>query len=344
MGEFRGLVNALLASCVLSVLLGRQVVGGPPDRLELLEAAIARYDAIFSGRFAFKVTNGFTPTKKIARQVIFLRNGDSWKVLSPSTGSCRLSHAGKFVKFVKTKNATAANVVIDFAKEHDRSTSTSPLHCGTFWYPETVAFIRKNANKSVERSAEQVAGIMCRVIDVPVPATEGGPNAFYALDDTLTKGGIVRLYVAPELGHALPRCEFLDTKGVVQHRFEASDFVEVANGIFFPKRCESRWTYAPDLFVTYDIESIEDVNEPIPDSEFVLFLPSGSRVQDIRGPKNTVIFTVDEFAPIPSDLANVIQTAASAPTGWRAIAIGIIAGLVLAAVVLFLLRTYRVRK
>ena len=101
-----------------------------------------------------------------------------------------------------------------------------PVRAGTLWNASTRRFVREQVSKARLLVAETVNGVGTRVLEWDVNPREKY-LAFQAINELLGGGGKLRLYVARQLGYALPRIEHVDKFGTVQDRFDFSDFIEV---------------------------------------------------------------------------------------------------------------------
>ena len=121
-------------------------------------------------------------------------------------------------------------------------------------------------------------------------------DAFHILLPALKSGGAIRLYVAPQFGFVLPRIEFLTPSNQVAQSYDAIDFSEVAPGIHFPQRVWNEThlagganRYRGEFSVRCDL-----INQSIPEDDFVVELPPGTRIQDAREPGDVIRFELIE--------------------------------------------------
>jgi hypothetical protein len=168
-------------------------------------------------------------------------------------------------------------------------------------------------------------------------------SAFDSINSILDEGGVLRLYVASQLGYALPRIEHVGIDGRVATRFDSTDFEEPHAGLFFPRHC-SYQNFPEDgsagYYNRYEILEMNDVNEPIPEESFVVSLPQGTSVTDRRTAEGADFRIGSLSAGLPSDLARVIHPEGQVPArnwtnaGLRGIAIGVL-GLLLLVILYF---------
>src|SRR5262249_41489534 len=130
--------------------------------------------------------------------------------------------------------------------------------------------------------AVKIHGVEAQIIDWRIPAADA-ERVFVAdtvsANDLLAGGGTFRLTVSAALDYAVVRIEYIDRFGTAQSVFDFYQFKKVAEGIYFPNRMEIREGARE---TTIDVVSVAKVNEKIDDREFVLSVPPGTHVQDVR--------------------------------------------------------------
>ena len=116
----------------------------------------------------------------------------------------------------------------------------------------------------------------------------------------------------------IPKIEHVGVSGKVGAVFEGSDFIK-CNGMYFPQKASIQYIKSdgPSFRVEYFIKHVERINEPIPESEFVLELPIGTLFRDSRlDNKKTTHFTVTKDSPIPEGLSAVVLREGDRRTPW----------------------------
>jgi hypothetical protein len=167
-------------------------------------------------------------------------------------------------------------------------------------------------------------------------------HGFHAFNDLLMHGGSLRVYVAPDLGFALPRYEYVAPDGRVVTRFDALDFKEDAPSLFFPRRCERQvFDPAPKYYVEYVMTSVQRLNDVIPEEDFTLRIPLGTNIHDVRGKGNTYYRLESADMPL-DDLDQIViesqQPARTWRRPWTALAVGAVLTVILIALLLYLRR------
>jgi hypothetical protein len=319
----------LVFMMTFSVQSSLQVRSDEPAELTTVErlvtGATARSALVFSGRMEFLLTTGFESKNKVDRneEQKLSFSGASWAIRYPphprtkETGA-RVSHNGSLTEYISSPsqgNVAAFNrASVGLAEPIDKFFPSPPVYAGTFWYPATRDYIKKNVRAGRKIKDGEVNGIKVEVLEWTIPP-EKNYEAFHGINKTLERGGILRLYVAPQLGHVLPRIEHLSPEGDVGTAFDASDFEKTSSGVYLPHQC-SLQNYSggqPAFFCRFRIHRFEKINEQIPESDFILDLPEKARVSDHRTP-NGRIFTVGE-ADAPQ-LAAVNIAVAQDPSWW----------------------------
>jgi hypothetical protein len=323
----------------------------------LVQGIIARSEAIFSGRIDYHMTSGFTDLRRTMHDsdYHFSFSGASW-ALRYSTGSASVSHKGKFIEhalYPQNDGRVDHSASVELPLSVDRRRPCPPFFAGTFWFKDTVDFVRTNAKGARLVSSAEVNGVKTEVLEWQIPIRELKAFRGVSVERRLRHPGLLRVFVAPEYGYSLLRIQHLSgEKGQeLDQVFHSSDFKEVAPGIFFPNQCKSQSyneTGQPSYYVEYAIHRVEKVNEEIPEEDFIVKLPAGTSVTDARSPKEVVSFRVGQIGGIPEDLEEVMQIEgqSSVRRTWvNAILIGsLVAALIVTSLYVFRRWRYRPTK
>ncbi len=311
---------------------------------EIVQGILARSEAVLSGQLRYHQESAFPGEKPKGGEFQVTFSGASWRLdskfrasdvdvkLAPSVKNPKiaatplqsdlelvnLSHHGKSLDFQRTPQPDGSirnSAAIATEKPIDSSFPSPPVFAGSFWFPSTKEFLRQNIDKALRKPVTDVNGVKAELLEWNVPASEKF-KAFHGINNLTKNGGILRLFVSPQLGYVLPRIQFLGQADKVQASFDCSDFVECTDGIFIPKRVSLQYYDAegPGVRITYQISEAKKINEPIPDSDFVLQLPVGTHIYDGRSGKESTYFELKPDGPIPKELEDTI--AVESPAFW----------------------------
>jgi hypothetical protein len=283
-------IPAGIRMLLLSLLAGVRLVGDcqfalahQPDRSGLVDGLLARSKALVSGRLAYRVTdsNGLEADRE------FVLSGTSWRVDDRVFHVERINFRGEFAEVhrtaqpdgsVRTSVALGQEVSVEKQKPHP------PYFAGSLWYRATADYIGRHKSDATFAGTADVGGISCAILDWVVSAADRFA-AFSSIIPPLAEGGVLRLHVSEDLGYVLPRIDYLAPGGSLAMRFESADFWCVGRGIFLPKKAtlqtfpgEGQRGYRCE----YTIESVDAINDPIPDDAFHAVLPAGTSVSDAR--------------------------------------------------------------
>jgi hypothetical protein len=342
-----------------AVLLGSAPLceaGDSPQADALVAGILARSQAVFSGRMRYHYESGFRDTGKIIesdeRELSFY--GLDWALQIPDQRITRASHGGKFVEFIRHRQPDGS--LHDVADVFNPKPINyfdypdTPVDAGTLWWQQTRTFVRDNARKAKLVERTNVNGVEVEGVEWAV--TKAERNAFKSLGEDLLNGGTLRVFVAPQLGYALPRILYIGMSGRVSASFDCSSFEEVAAGVFLPHKCGAQFfqNRVPTCYVQFNITGTEKINEPIPEQDFIIQLPVGTIVGDSRSGKGSTIFTIEKAGvslPV-SDLSDIISIGPIPGKArywpWFAVGIGVSLGIGLVIVCTTVLGRRRVKR
>ena len=322
---------------------------------ELVAGIVSRSGAITSGRitFTFKSESfvgerALNPISVPETTTSFWES--SWAERTKSSHLVRINHDGYFLEFVRTPQhdgsvRPGAILYPQRSLESRTELNSPPLFAGTFWNREQLRYVEKHAPDFQFTGSSTVNSVAVVALELAVPA-EDHRSAFHILLPALRAGGIIRLYVAPQLGITLPRIEILSPSRQVAQSYDSIDFLEVAPGIHFPRRLWTQ-THAVEGATRYRGEfavRCELINQLIPEDDFVVELPIGTRVQDAREPGDVIKFELTE-ASTSSRLRSLTSASQSGPDfrfmdRWgNAVIVGLVVGVVALISFLFAGRT-----
>jgi hypothetical protein len=166
---------------------------------------------------------------------------------------------------------------------------------GTLWFMEQAQFLRAHREKAIRQPDASVDNIKTIVLDWDVgPPTFGQAMLVIPPKIAQARRGTLRLHTAPELNYALPCIEYLTPQGEVELQIKARNFAPAGNGIYFPHDVECTTSRLDGIERNeFRVQEISLVNEVIPDAEFALKIPQGTRVRDSRPGVPTSIFNLE---------------------------------------------------
>jgi hypothetical protein len=267
---------------------------------DVVAGVIARYEAVYSGRFEYHRRAGFANTGRILSADTtseFKFFDTDWLVRSGDPPLIKLNHGGGHLDIRyqrQSEGKILPSVWIHPPSELDAGIEV-PRFAGTLWYPETVAFLDQHRTKSRHVKRYEVDGAQVDVVEWLVSPRD--TSAFAVITPQLREGGILRLSVAKDRGFVLPLVEYVAPGGRVAIDFHSSEWREVGPNLFWPWRCERRmFTQEGDVgfFVEYRFGAVERVNEPLAGDEFVIDLPKGTYVNDVRPGADGAVYIVGE--------------------------------------------------
>jgi hypothetical protein len=245
---------------------------------ELIAELLARSTAVESGIIEYHVKIDIAGKTTNDEDMRYSFSGESWEMRNTHSGNGIVNHVGYLLDLA----GPPLRLLVQYPRSPFEHDPYPPLHAGTLWYTATRQFVRDHASKARVLGTKAINAIVTEGIECDV-AEGDAYRAFYSINEMLRQGGKLRLYAARQLGHALPRIEYVDRFGTVQYTFDASEFKEVAPGIFFPATYR---TAAGSFTRAYRLKKIERINGALPDSEFVLPIPADTSIHDER-PKLT---------------------------------------------------------
>lgn len=303
----------------------------------LAYAASARAESFVSGKIDYKYT---ISNDKVTNYVhnLFSFDGSSWKLANlEAEHNAFINHKGKSIEITNVKQADGtyrSSARIAPPKSFDSQQPCPPFFAGTLWFKSTGSWIRENAKKAKFIRDENYQGIDVKIIEWELSRSEI-PKALVTVTTLTISAGKLRLYVAPSLGFALPRIEYLTLDGKPGIIFETSSFSKYADDVYLPNKF-SRQDFGPkgkmSLHV-YEVVSYKLVNLTLPDEEFSESLLNGTSIVDGR---SGMAFTVgDKMTPNIADIDDIVRNyRKKRMPNWATISLAIVVGCVI-GVILF---------
>ena len=316
---------------------------------ETIDGVVSRAGAIVSGRFSYVCSiqnfKGDRPldSRTFPESTVSLFDGD-WAERNKSGTLILVNRNGYFLDYSATAQpdgSIAHRVQMEPPRNLSsrREMNAPPLFAGTFWYPQHLKYVASHVANArlVERT--QISGVPTDKIELRVPK-EDYRKAYHYLIPALEQGGIIRFYVARQLGYVLPRIELVSLDGAVTQSYEATEFSQVAPGIFFPGKIALNTELAaggpsPNRFhVGFTIRA-ELVNQAIPESDFVVPLPMSTAVHDARDQEHPFAFKLSGGITSDTLIDQSVEQRRTKPTSdlrrWKgAVGVGLFSGSVIA--------------
>ena len=245
------------------------------DAQALIEGAAARYGAVKSGRLHY-LYEGATKRKGPdgkeldSNPEFFTFDGTNWAHGWTTQESSTAHFKGVYCEYFASPDRSSVTFSSVDPNAHPRALNDPPVFAGSFWYAEQPPFVREYIKEFKLVGTQTIEGVETKVCEMP-----------------RTRGGRVRLCIAPQLGFVLPLVEFLDPEGYADVRFVASSFTEVKPGLWLPGSIKHGIAHPidPSLPMRYhgfSCMKYELINETIPDEYFSIKLRRGTRVVDHR--------------------------------------------------------------
>ena len=349
----------LLASVViLCAARSSNVYGVQPDAL--IGGIVSRSRAITSGRFTYTFkSQGFRGTRPLSPKVFPETTmsffDSSWAERVKDSHLVRINHDGYFLEFVQTPQRDGsvrpgATLLPRRSLEGRMELNAPPIFAGSFWFREQLRYVEKHADEFRITGSNIVNTVPVVVLELAV-AAENHRQAFHVVSPALKSGGTIRLFVAPQLGFVLPRVEFLTNSNEVAQSYDAVGFNEAAPGIYFPERLWTE-THAAGGASRYRAEFItrcELINQSIPQEDFVVELPAGTRVQDAQEPGSVITFELTEMSsssklPTHGSISGLLWPPLRFLDRWgNAVIVGLVIGTVSSISLLLAARNQRYR-
>ncbi len=363
-------VFAILAAFIVltsgtPVTVGQDATIGTAD---LIQGILARAENPFSGQMIYRLNRGFPGSKEAEERITLTFSGTSWRLKSsvkasemltmqqegdklveytgpPLSGFAEVDKVSHHTKYVELKRMPQGDGSLRNTARIDhqkpivpRSSPYPPFFAGTLWYECTKKFIASHRDKAIRKSATEVNGVWCEVVEWKILPSERF-NAFHSAGELTEQGGTLRVYTAADKGFALPRVEHVGRDGRIEAAFDSWDLREYADGVFIPQRCREQLygSKGPGFYLEYQFDKIRNINRAIPDSEFIIPLPPGTHVSDARSGTNSVNFDIKKDGLVPEDLEDIITIATPRFWGWNwqtAFILGLAAGLSVLGLVL----------
>lgn len=287
---------------------------------ELLKHARMRREGLKSIQMTVRCSFGVVGEEKPElAEFQFARQGERWArrwihlapVIEPSNYDvCRPEGLYAFVHNPEISKVAHSLMIENPAGfEQRQQVETLCENVGAIWYPQTVQYLNENSDRAQVVNQERLDGIDCVVIELAV-APKDVLTAFHAIKNVklLKEGALLRIFVSPELGFAIPRYEYCTTNGVQDIRFESSNFKAYGDGFYFPSTSTMHAlelgdndVLTPTSFKEFVISDVHAVNRPIAEEEFNVIVPANTSVVDSRTGRGVKVLIGEKNVLTPND-------------------------------------------
>ena len=256
-----------------------------------MTGAIGRAKSIKSGRLEYRfefgvVGSNVPPPRRLPTKMLSFAGSD-WIERDCESAAASINFGGFFLQYDESRQSDGSlrrtAVLSQSGAFEDRDPiNRRPQFAGTFWHAQQLQYVEQHRARFRLAMPSNVDGVRCKVCELDVPA-EDVAAAFQIHRPLLAAGGTLRVHIAPQLGFALPLVEVNSANGIKVATYKSNDFFKFPDDTYFPKQIR-RELRAPNSETEYGQFSIvpELINQPIPESEFIVEIPAGTHVRDER--------------------------------------------------------------
>jgi hypothetical protein len=282
-------MRAVLFSALAVNFSGPQLLALDVDTL--MTGAVRRAKSVKTGRLVYRFEFGVVgpnalPPKRLSPKM-FSFAGTDWIERDRESAATSIFLSGGFLRYEEISQpdgnvGRTAVITRPGSLEDQDAINHRPLFAGTFWNARQVEYVERHCARFRSAKPSDVAGVRCEVCELDV-LPEDVAAAFPIHSPALAAGGTLRVHIAPQLGFALPLIEVESATGIKVASYQSKDFLRFSDDTYFPRQIR-RELRAPNGETEYGQFAIvpELINQPIPESDFVVELPAGTHVRDER--------------------------------------------------------------
>ncbi len=257
----------------------------------LMTGAIRRAKSIRSGRLAYRFDSGAVgsngiSSRRLSSKVLTFSDSD-WIERDVDRAATSIHRRAYTLHYNETRQPDGSvhrTAVISqpTSLQGQENENRPPWFAGSFWRAGQLEYVEQHRARFRLVMPSKVAGIPCEICELDVPASEMR-RVVNIVHPRLAAGGTLRVHVAPQLGFALPLVEVLAPDDTEVVTYESKGFVEMPDKTHFPRqiRMEIQFPTGVTRYEQFTITA-DRINQPIPDSEFVMLIPAGTQVRDER--------------------------------------------------------------
>ena len=257
----------------------------------MIAGVLRRAESIRSGRLTYRfesgvISSGEMPSRRIPRRSLVFSDSN-WIERHEGSTSVSIHRRDYTFRYDETQQPDGSmrrtaiiSRPISLVDRMDEN--RPPWFAGSFWHTKQLQYVEQQLARFRLRTPKHIRGVLCEVCELDIPAKDV-PRVVAIVHPRLAGGAVLRLHVAPQLGFVLPLVEVLGPDGAEMVTYTGSRFTEVADQVYFPRqiRMRARLATGETRYQQFTIVGSQ-INEPVPDSEFNVSIPAGTRVQDER--------------------------------------------------------------
>lgn len=319
--------NQWMVAFVLSFVSVAHQVTADESRQPMINGILRRASAVTTGRFRYAVSSNSQRDRgsTMGPQTIVLSiAGDDWIARYGDSANVLMNRGGKSVRFYQadaadgsqTSRALHVEAPEDLAQVVHRDRELIVSRAGTLWHPEQAEFVNRHRSRARWLGKRTVGTTETVAVEWQVLADDFG-DAMLHIPQAIAqqRRGILRLYVAESLNHALPKIEYLTDDGIARFEIACTDWHPDHDGLFFPKHMAVRDFNAKGVVSTeFEIFEVSHINEELPRDSFELSIPEGTRVRDSRPGEAEAVFVLQEQEQF--EKLNQSLSGSLVPPGW----------------------------
>lgn len=289
----------------------------------MIDGIVARARALYTIKIEYSYNGEIVQDDQIlqseSRQLNFLMEGNDWLLQANDSPNFRMNrHQESFRYYEATTDRhpridrslriAGSESLEDLVHEH---ASHAVVRLGTFWFEPQANFVDQHRRECVYRGTTMIDETRVHLLEWKIKSNQFD-EAMIVIPRSIAaaRSGVLRVYASEDFNWALPRVEYCTSAGQTKRRFSASQFKQIANGIYFPELASSDRHMGNRVQKSrFHVASIQYVNQRIPASEFSLRAGIGTRVRDARPGMATTVFHLQR----PEDVDHLEQDLAAAP-------------------------------
>lgn len=184
---------------------------------------------------------------------------------------------------------------------------------GGIWHAQLRSYLARKRIPAVITGSTNVSDVRCFVVEIPIPASDVLDAFLSVRNRQLLQGGaVLRMFIAPEFGYAVPRYEYLGKEGLIDRTFSCEAFVEYPGHFFFPQSARIEYGRSttqrgrPRTLLMAEVTKVHSLNEPV-----------DTKLFDVSVPADTVVTDARKEVPIRAVLPESTRLDEQAFSDWR---------------------------